>query len=380
MAPRDPKRSLRHLARRLWREHASPARLGLAVGLGVVIGCSPFFGLHLPLGLGLALLLRLNKVAVFLGSQISIPPLAPLLGFASVQVGARLLSGAWLHLGAADFALTRLPGLVRTFFLSWLLGGLLVGVALGLPVGLLTGLVIRWRRRCAASPEAAAREAAWREAGRAALARYAGASRGHRGYLASKLRMDPVYRQVCEGLGLAETVVDLGTGLALLPVLLATRGQAARVLGVEWDGKKVASARGACAGLGSVELIEADARAHPLPPTDAILLVDLLHYYPLVEQHTLLERAAAALRPGGRLVIRETDRRAPSLLTRAIEGLAVRLGWNKGPGLSFRTAGELAAELEGLGLRCRLEQASSWLHRGNFLLWAERPALAAAEA
>jgi uncharacterized protein (DUF2062 family)/2-polyprenyl-3-methyl-5-hydroxy-6-metoxy-1,4-benzoquinol methylase len=355
---------IRALLARLWKEHASPARLGAAVGVGVIVGCSPFFGLHLPLGLGLAHLLRLNKLAVVLGSQISIPPLAPLLGFASVQLGSRLLDGRALTLGAADFTLARLPSLVSSFFLDWVVGGLVVGLGLALPIGLLTALVVRLRRG-PASPDP------WRAELAAALARYRDAPRGHRGYLRFKLPMDPVYRMVCTELGRVGTVVDLGTGLAPLPILLAQRGQAERAIGIEWDAAKVASARRAAAGLDAVEIREGDARSAELPEADAVLLIDLLHYYPREEQRALLAHAAAALRPGGRLAVRETVREGRSGLTRLLEGIAVALRWNKGPTLRYLTTAELRGELEQLGLRCEEPSgASSSLHKGNVLLWA----------
>jgi len=363
---------LRALWARLLGEHTGPLRLGAAVGLGVVVGCSPFFGLHFWIGLGLAAALRLNKLAVFLGSQISVPPLAPLLGFASVQLGALLLDGRWLVLSPADFHLARLPALLGSFFLRWLLGGLLVGLGLALPAASVTALVVRWRRH---RREPA--RAAWRAATRTVWRAFAGAPPGHRGYVRGKLAMDPVYQQVCEGLGQVERVLDLGTGLGLLPLLLAHRGQARELIGLEWDAAKVQSARLAASRLSdgtgpTLRFDDADVRRQALPEADAIFLIDVLHYYPLLEQQQLLARAAAALRPAGRLVVRETDRESRSLLTRLLESAAVRLRWNKGPGLSFRSAEELRSELEGLGLRVRARPASSVVHRGNLLLWAER--------
>src|SRR5438552_3250479 len=71
-------------------EHSSPGRLAAAALVGAIVGVTPFFGLHLPLCVGLAWLLRLNKVTVYAAANISIPPTAPFLGYAAVQVGARL--------------------------------------------------------------------------------------------------------------------------------------------------------------------------------------------------------------------------------------------------------------------------------------------------
>src|SRR5260370_29737476 len=59
----------------LMQEHASPGRLGVAVAFGVMIGCSPFLGLQLLLGVGLATVFRLNRIAVILGAQVSVPPI-----------------------------------------------------------------------------------------------------------------------------------------------------------------------------------------------------------------------------------------------------------------------------------------------------------------
>lgn len=365
--------ALRELAGRLWREHASPPRLAAAVAVGVIVGCSPFFGLHLWIGLALAVLLRLNKVAVFVGSQISIPPLAPLLGFASVQVGSLILEGRLARLTLEDFQLARLFGLVRGFLLDWVVGGLVVGVALAIPALAVTWTVARRRARRARTEEAATTQA-WRRDLAGAAARYARARRPHRFYAWFKYRMDPLYREVCERMGPVECAVDLGTGLGMLPVLLALRGQARRVVGVDWDAEKVASGRLASADLAAVELVAADLRGYALPGADAVVLADVLHYWPLEEQRAILRRAAAALGPGGRLFVRETDRRARSWLTRALEGIAVRTGWNRGPGLTYRTEEELRQELEQLGLRCECAEASSTVHQGNVLLWGRRPA------
>jgi 2-polyprenyl-3-methyl-5-hydroxy-6-metoxy-1,4-benzoquinol methylase len=275
-----------------------------------------------------------------------------------------------LLLAPADFALGRLPTLLRSFFAAWLLGGLLLGLALAAPAVVLTAAVVRWRR---VSPD----EQVWR-AHRAAVQRaFARAPRGHRGYVAGKLRMDPVYQRICEGLGQVERALDLGTGLGLLPLLLAVRGQARELVGLDWDAAKLESARLAAASLSAdtaarLRFDAADVTAAALPQADAVFLIDVLHYYPPSEQAQLLDRAAAALRPGGQLIVRETDRNGRSLLTRRVEAAAMRLRWNKGPGLSYRSAAELGAELERLGLRCREQAASSAVHRGNVLLWAQR--------
>lgn len=130
--------SLTRLAWFVRHEHSSPGRLAGAVLLGVFIGCSPFFGLHLALCLLLGLLLRLNKLIVYAAANISLPVFAPFLIFACLQVGSLLLTGQ-----SRELSLERPPE--ASDFGYWLCGWPPVGLALGLPAAGLTWLLARWR-------------------------------------------------------------------------------------------------------------------------------------------------------------------------------------------------------------------------------------------
>jgi len=67
-----------------------PERIALAFALGVLIGFSPLLGLHTVLGLALAVLLRLNKVAVLIGVYMNNPwVVVPFYGF-STWMGLQL--------------------------------------------------------------------------------------------------------------------------------------------------------------------------------------------------------------------------------------------------------------------------------------------------
>jgi len=206
-----------------------------------------------------------------------------------------------------------------------------------------------------------------------AQALYERAPAKHRYYVRFKVPMDPVYRQICAGISTVDRVVDLGGGLGSLAALLALGGQGRDILSVDWDEEKVETAQRACAPLPAVSCLRADVHSYEIPEADVICLVDVLHYYPRARQRRLLERARTSLRPGGVLVIRETDKGGRSLVTRWIEGAAVGLRWNRGPGLAYRSRGGLVRELERLGLECADQEASSRVHRGNFLIWARRP-------
>jgi hypothetical protein len=100
----------------------------------------------------------------------------------------------------------------------------------------------------------------------------------------------------------------------------------------------------------------------------------MLHYYDADAQRALLKRCRDALRPGGRLLVREGDgaRSGGARFTRAVEALVTRLGWNRGPKVRFRPIGELTADLEALGFAVRVDEVAGRMHPGNVLLIAER--------
>jgi len=71
----------------LLREPGPPARLASALGLGVWIGCLPLYGVHTLLAAAFSFLFKLNFVALVVGTQISMPPLLPLLLPAAFKIG-----------------------------------------------------------------------------------------------------------------------------------------------------------------------------------------------------------------------------------------------------------------------------------------------------
>jgi SAM-dependent methyltransferase len=301
-----------------------------------------------------------------------------------VQLGTFLASGHALHLHRADFHGPRLAATAARFFWAWMLGGVVLGGALGVVAGGLAFGLLRRRSAPAADPaptdlddpEARARSAAIAEALSRASRRYDRSPPRYRHYARFKYRLDPVYAALCAEIPAGAEVLDLGCGLGMLPIALAELGHARRAVGLDWDAGKIAAGQQAAQGLPSVELSRADLRTAPLPACDALTLVDVLHYYDAATQREVLGRAAAALRPGGRLLVRETDPalRGGARLTRLIERAAVRLGWNRGPRVTYRPIAELCAELAALGLDVSHRPLAATTHPGNVLLTATRPA------
>src|ERR1019366_3053114 len=96
--PRERER-LAMRARRAFRdlrtEGTGAAREATAIGAGVFIGCTPFFGLHFLICWVVGSMFRLNRLQVCLAANISNPMLAPFLIFSELQAGALLRHGAF---------------------------------------------------------------------------------------------------------------------------------------------------------------------------------------------------------------------------------------------------------------------------------------------
>lgn len=72
----------------------SNAKKAFSIALGVFIGIAPLWGFQTILVLFLAYILRLNKLIAFAFSNISFPPVIPLIIYLSLQTGSLVVEGA----------------------------------------------------------------------------------------------------------------------------------------------------------------------------------------------------------------------------------------------------------------------------------------------
>jgi uncharacterized protein (DUF2062 family) len=137
---------IRAQGKALLREHSTPMRVGVAVFVGVLVGCSPFLALQTLIALAIAWACRLNKVAVLLGLQISVPPITPLVLFAGAQLGERVLHGRWLPMTLRAFRDEPTRELAQKLFFDLLVGGALLGGVLGIILGAAAAQFVASRR------------------------------------------------------------------------------------------------------------------------------------------------------------------------------------------------------------------------------------------
>lgn len=376
-------RSLADLHVRLRTEGDTPPRHGAAIALGTLIGCTPFYGLHLLLCTVLARLFRLSRVVTYLAAHINNPLTFPFLLWAELEIGHRLLDGSWAEMSIRHFQHAGLLGVGRDV----IVGSLVLGVVLGSLFGVVAWQVSKRRR-----PDSFAvlREAAAEPYLESGLLDWE--------FVRGKLRYDPVYRSLLEGglLPRPGRLVDLGCGRGILMATLAAVADAdlaepgsptavpdMEMIGIELRSSLVRTARIALGGRRlrpPIEIRRGDLARCEVPRCDTAVLLDVLHYLPRAAQENLLRRIAASLRAGGVLLVREADADAGwrFAATKGAERLTAVLRGHFLQRFRYRGRDEWEALLRGAGLAVDSRPMSAGTPYGNVLLVARKPLAGAA--
>jgi uncharacterized protein (DUF2062 family)/SAM-dependent methyltransferase len=303
-------RRLRRVFYDLRTEWSGPGRDAAALGVGIFIGCSPFYGFHLILVWSVGWLLRLNRLKMYLAANISNPLLSPVLVLSEIQAGAWARRQEFHELSLSAIRTTS----VWEYGGDLLLGSVIVGGILGLAIAAATYATAGVSRR--GDPLAPL----WVRASDPYLPFSITAWEFARG----KLRGDPIYRATA-ATGLLRhggTLVDVGCGQGLTlsilvhgqrlwdeggwPVDASPPPRFAKLVGIEL---RTRVARLAQQALGpAVEVLSSDARTIMPREADAVLFFDVLHMMPVEDQERVIAAASNALLPGGTLLIREADR------------------------------------------------------------------------
>ena len=312
-------------------------RAALSVAVGLAIGVTPLWGFHFWLVLAVCVPLRLDAPIAYLAANISLPFIAPFLSFAEIEIGARVLNGAWLELSTEA---------VRAHGFASFLREIVVGTVIFSPSVAVVGGVITYGVLSVFKRHVDPMDALFRDV----ADRYAQGSTFTRGYVKSKLARDPVVREVT-ALGKLRSlgnVVDVGCGRGQLAIALLLSKAAERVIGFDWDGAKIDEASAAADSL-EASFERGDVCKVKLPACDTALVIDVLHYLTSDEQDALVERAADAAR--SRVIVRELDpeRGWRSQVTKLQEAVTTSLGVNRGARVQPRPISAIATILERKG-------------------------------
>lgn len=163
-----------------------------------------------------------------------------------------------------------------------------------------------------------------------------------------KMRCDPMFAVLDAVVPRQGFVLDLGCGHGIATHWLGCFTDQRTFLGIDYDEEKIRVAQRTAPGHPRIRFECGDILEREYPACDVVLLLDVLHYWTAQKQQTILTRARQALRPGGRLVLRDGARAANAAHQRIHrwEQFATRVGMNRTKeGLHFQTREELEAML-----------------------------------
>jgi 2-polyprenyl-6-hydroxyphenyl methylase/3-demethylubiquinone-9 3-methyltransferase len=141
------------------------------------------------------------------------------------------------------------------------------------------------------------------------LALFAPLPRAERIFVRARARTAPLH-EVVRRTPPAARVVDVGCGHGLLSAMLALDDPARTVMGIDPDARKIAYARRGPGTLTNVSFrlggIDALLPDHETQ-FDAVVVADVLYLLPSSEWYGFLDACRRLLRPGGLLLMKETE-------------------------------------------------------------------------
>lgn len=167
-----------------------------------------------------------------------------------------------------------------------------------------------------------------------------------------KMKLDPFFLTLDTVVPRQAHVLDLGCGYGMATHWLATFTDTRTFWGVDYDEDKIRVAQRSAPNHPRIQFAHGDLLTGEYPPGDVVLLLDVLHYWTAEKQLAILTKARQALRPGGRLILRD-GARAETEAHRKVhrwELFATRVGMNRTKeGLHFQTLAELETMLRHAG-------------------------------
>lgn len=203
-------------------------------------------------------------------------------------------------------------------------------------------------------------------------------------YTRAKLGSDPLYPGVCAALrGSEAPVLDLGCGLGLLAHALRADGQEMDYRGIDLDAAKITRARRAArraglrgAGFEAQDLADPGFDLASLGHRGNVAVLDVLQFVPAAGQQRLLQKVAAMLAPGSRLVIRTglADGSRRARITRAVDVFSRVVGWMGATPGEYPDPGMLRGTFDAAGLQSRFTPLYGRTPFNNWLVVATREA------
>lgn len=135
---------------RTWRQvrvnAAERERVAASVGVGLFVGCQPWFGVKTIVCLAVARVLSLQPLVTIGASSLTTPPVGFAVWTLSIAVGHLALHGSWPDAARYDVRTLGAAAVFKSVASEWIVGGIIVGCAVGITAWSLTRLAMRrWR-------------------------------------------------------------------------------------------------------------------------------------------------------------------------------------------------------------------------------------------
>ena len=136
----NKKKLIQLLNDHLFNTHDSDGLKAVSIGFGVFMGIIPIWGFQLMAAIFLAILLKLNKPLVIIAANISIPPMIPIIIFASYKAGA-----FWMGENATQLIFDRSISLdsIQKNLQQYIYGSITLAIIAGVFFGLLTFILLK---------------------------------------------------------------------------------------------------------------------------------------------------------------------------------------------------------------------------------------------
>jgi 1-acyl-sn-glycerol-3-phosphate acyltransferase len=177
-------------------------------------------------------------------------------------------------------------------------------------------------------------------------------------YMRIKLRLERWYDDYDRLLPRKGHIVDLGCGYGAMSYMLMMLSSDRRITAVDYDKDKIQLASNCFLKNDRIDFVASDIRDYSIPPADAYVISDVLHYLDHQMQYRVIRQCISNLNDGGVLIIRDGDssveeKHNRTMLTEKWSTRIMKFNKTDGP-LCFLSRNMIAgiAEAEGMDLQC----------------------------
>ena len=136
----NKKERLKEKILKLLKLNNTPQEIALGVAIGAFIAIMPVYGLHTAL-----LIPRVNKIALLIGTNVSLPPTVPFITWIGYSIGRFLLGEGYPVLHCSDFKNFNPKNFINCYY-PLFIGSIIEGLICGVILYFLTLWFIKRRR------------------------------------------------------------------------------------------------------------------------------------------------------------------------------------------------------------------------------------------